>query len=48
LVYVSTAYIHPEQKILGEEVYSSPIEPQKLIDAVDWMTPEQLDQTVDQ
>ena len=48
MVYVSTAYIHPERRILGEEVYSSPIEPQKLIDAGDSMTPEQLDLFADQ
>jgi hypothetical protein len=44
LVYVSTAYVHPERKDLHEEIYTSPMEPDKVINAVDTMTSEELDQ----
>ena len=43
-MYASTAYVHPDKKVLREEIYDSPIEPQELIDSVDSMSPDQLEQ----
>jgi hypothetical protein len=36
--------VHPDKKILREEIYAAPIEPQELIDSVDSMSSEQLEQ----
>ena len=43
-MYVSTAYVHPETKDLHEEIYTAPMEPDQVINAVDTMTSDQLEQ----
>ncbi|XP_064634535.1 fatty acyl-CoA reductase 1-like isoform X2 [Lineus longissimus] len=40
LVHVSTAYANCDQKSIKEVIYPPPIDPQKLIDALDWMDDE--------
>ena len=43
-MYVSTAYVHPETKDLHEEIYTAPMEPDQVINAVDTMTSDELEQ----
>lgn len=36
-VHVSTAYANCERHFIEEQVYPPPVEPQKLIDALEWV-----------
>jgi hypothetical protein len=43
LVHVSTCYFRLDHDELNEELYVPPVLPQKLIDSVDQMSPDQLE-----
>ena len=42
-VHVSTAYANCDQPFIEEKVYSPSVEPQKLIDAMEWMNDDMID-----
>lgn len=47
-VHVSTAYANCDRPFIEEVVYQPPVEPQKLIDALEWMDDEMVDQITPQ
>jgi len=42
-LHVSTAYANCDRQYIEEMVYPSPVEPQKVIDAIEWMDDEMID-----
>ena len=42
-LHVSTAYANCDRQFIAEEVYPSPVEPEKLIDTVEWMDNDMLE-----